>query len=70
MLLTSSTVCTSINRLTAKQEDVLQTVVRLDGGKGDMSMTAAVSKERNWSAWRRTYTSLRNRLSIETADKL
>ena len=26
--------------------------------------------ERNWSAWGRTYTNLRNRLSIETAEKL
>ena len=26
--------------------------------------------ERNWSAWGRTYTSLRNRLNIETAEKL
>ena len=26
--------------------------------------------ERNWSAWGRTYTALRNSLSIETAEKL
>eukprot|EP00983_Pelagomonas_calceolata_P078017 1154104-Pelagomonas_calceolata.AAC.2 len=39
-------VCTSINQLTAKhKEDVLQTVVRLNGGKGNMSMAAAVSKK-------------------------
>mmetsp|Transcript_8250 Transcript_8250/g.22017 ORF Transcript_8250/g.22017 Transcript_8250/m.22017 type:complete len:149 (+) Transcript_8250:367-813(+) len=37
---------TPMNRLTAKhKEDVLQTVVRLNGGKGDMSMKAVVSKE-------------------------
>ena len=37
-----------INRLTAEQkQDVLQTVVRLNDGKGSIAMTAAVSKEMN-----------------------
>jgi len=30
----------------------------------------SAAAERNWSAWGRTYTALRNRLSIETAEKL
>jgi len=35
-----------INRLTPEQqEDVLQLVVRLNGGRGDMSVSEAASKE-------------------------
>ena len=37
-----------MNRLTAEQkQDVLQTVVHLNGGKSSIAMTAAVSKETN-----------------------
>jgi hypothetical protein len=31
---------------------------------------ATAAAERNWSAWGRVYTSLRNRLSLETAEKM
>ena len=32
--------------------------------------TTAAAAERNWSAWGRTYTSLRASLSLETAEKM
>jgi len=32
--------------------------------------TASCAAERNWSAWGRIYTSLRNKLDLETAEKL
>jgi hypothetical protein len=36
-----------------------------------LSMHASTAAaERNWSAWGRVYTSLRNRLSLETAEKM
>jgi hypothetical protein len=36
-----------------------------------LSMHASTAAaERNWSAWGRTYTSLRNRLSLEAAQKM
>jgi hypothetical protein len=31
---------------------------------------STAAAERNWSAWARTYTSLRNRLSLEAAQKM
>ena len=48
LLYTGSAVRTPINRLTAEQrQGVLQTVVRLNGGKGNFSMSEAVSRELN-----------------------